>query len=237
MRGGSGPVAALRRGLKAVLGREVYAPVQLRVATEHHGSAYGGWSVCPEGLTADSVVYCAGVGEDVSFDLALVQRFGVRVHAFDPSPRSIAWVRGQAGLPAAFEFHAYGIGEADGTLPFYPPADPAHVSYSVLGGRDGAEPVMGEVRRLGSIMRELGHTHIDLLKMDVEGAEYGVIRDLVAERIPVRQLLVEFHTRFPGVGARTTREAIRTLNDAGWRIFAVSPSGQEYSFLHPGSAS
>lgn len=225
---------ALRRMVKAALGREVYARVQLRVPTERHGSDYGGWTVCPDGLRADSVVYSAGVGEDVSFDLALIARFGVRVHAFDPSPRSIAWVRSQA-FPERFVFQEYGIGETDGTIPFYPPVDPAHVSYSMVGGHGGVEPVLGRVRRLGSIMRELGHTHIDVLKMDVEGAEYGVIRDLVAERIPVRQLLVEFHTRFPGVGARTTRQAIRTLNDAGWRIFAVSPSGQEYSFIRPGA--
>jgi FkbM family methyltransferase len=221
----------LRRAVKSVLGREVYAPVQVRVPAERLGSDYGGWTVCPAGLPAASVVYCAGVGEDASFDLGLIRRFGVRVHAFDPSPRSIAWVRGQTGLPDAFEFHDYGIAGEDGTIPFYPPADPSHVSYSVLGVSNG-EPVLGTVRRLPSIMRELGHERIDLLKMDIEGAEYGVIRDLAESRIPIAQLLVEFHTRFPGVGARATREAIRTLNGAGWRIFAVSPSGQEYSFIH-----
>lgn len=31
------------------------------------------------------------------------------------------------------------------------------------------------LRTLGGIMKELGHTHIDILKMDVEGAEFDVL--------------------------------------------------------------
>jgi hypothetical protein len=63
------------------------------------------------------------------------------------------------------------------------------------------------------------------------GAEYGVIADLIASRVDVRQLLVEFHHRWPEVGVKKTQDAIRDLNEAGFRIFDVSPVGSEYSFL------
>jgi len=56
-------------------------------------------------------------------------------------------------------------------------------------------------------MRELRHASIDLLKMDIEGAEYDVLADMISQRIPVKQLLVEFHHRWPQIGvvARSRR--------------------------------
>jgi hypothetical protein len=80
-------------------------------------------------------------------------------------------------------------------------------------------------------MGELGHDKIDLLKMDIEGAEYSVLADLLASHIRVDQLLVEFHHRFPEVGVNKTKGAIKALNAAGYRIFSVSPSGEEFGFL------
>jgi len=87
------------------------------------------------------------------------------------------------------------------------------------------------VLRLATIMEKLGHDHIDVLKMDIEGAEYGVIADLLSCEIRVDQLLVEFHHRWPEVGLDKTRRAIHELNERGYRIFNISPNGEEYSFL------
>jgi hypothetical protein len=90
----------------------------------HLGTEYGGWTFNPELLGPDSVVYCAGIGEDISFDLGLIARFGVTVHAFDPTPKSIEWLRSQA-LPAKLVVHDYGIAPRDGRLTFYTHENPA----------------------------------------------------------------------------------------------------------------
>jgi FkbM family methyltransferase len=172
-----------------------------------------------------------GVGEDISFDLELIRRFGVTVHAFDPTPRSIAWVRGRA-RPEQFIFHPYGIAAQDGFRQFTPPLDPSHVSHTVLKRHSPWEAIEVPVCRLSTIMRDLGHASIDLLKMDIEGAEYEVIADLVDSGIDVRQLLVEFHHRWPEVGIAKTKSVIQSLNAAGYQIFNVSASGEEYGFLN-----
>jgi hypothetical protein len=39
------------------------------------GSKYGGWIVPATLVRPDSVCYCVGVGEDISFDLALIERW------------------------------------------------------------------------------------------------------------------------------------------------------------------
>jgi hypothetical protein len=96
-----------------------------------------------------------------------------------------------------------------------------------------ANLIVAEVRRLSTICRELGHAHVDLLKLDIEGAEYSVIDDLRASEIRPRQLIVEFHHRQHGVGIDRTRSAVATLKALGYRLFHVSPNGEEYSFLIP----
>jgi FkbM family methyltransferase len=177
-------------------------------------------------------VYAAGVGRDISFDLALIQRFGLVVHAFDPTPASIAWVRAQE-LPAGFVLHEHGLADFDGEALFYPPADPAHVSHTILERpMDRGGVVVAPMKRLVTVVAALGHERIDVLKLDIEGAEYGVIEDLANGALRPGQVLVEFHHRFPGIGASRTHAAISRLRGIGYGVFSVSPTGEEFCFLH-----
>ena len=67
--------------------------------------------------------------------------------------------------------------------------------------------------------------------MDIEGAEYEVLEGLLASPIKPAQLLVEFHHRFPAIGLEKTANMIRLLQNTGYKIFAVSGTGREVSFL------
>jgi len=71
---------------------------------------------------------------------------------------------------------------------------------------------------------------IDLLKMDIEGAEYSAIEDILSSHTPVRQLLVEFHHSWPSIGVQRTQATLKLLRVNGYRVFDVSPSGSEISF-------
>jgi len=201
-------------------------------ACERLGTGYGGAVISPAGLDRQSVVYSAGVGEDISFDLALIQRYGVTVHAFDPTPRSIEWVRAQR-LPAEFVMHEYGLAARDGLLEFTPPRNPRHVSHTILAAADrGHAPIRVPVRSLPSIMAELGHDHIDLLKLDIEGAEFEVLEQLLVHGLDVRQIAVEFHHRFLGrLGFRRTEHVIGALNRAGYRACFVSREGKDFCLV------
>lgn len=194
------------------------------------GNDEAAYAVCPTGLSSESVVYSFGIGEDLSFDLAMIERFGVVVHAFDPTPRAIAWARAQA-LPPGLVLHEWGLADYDGVAHFTPPEDPSHVSHTLLP-RESARPAVDvPVRRLETIARELGHQRVDVLKMDVEGAEYGVIDALKDAPLPVDQILLEFHHHLAGVPLSRTERAIARLNRAGYRIFDVAESGREFSFI------
>jgi FkbM family methyltransferase len=222
---------AVKRRARWCAGRDWYPRRDVRVATRRFGSATAGWTVACERLSSRSVVWCVGIGEDISFDLAIHAAYGMPIDAFDPTPRSLAWVRMQP-LPAGYRVHPYGLADRDGEVSFRPPADPRHVSHTLVDDAAASGTVVrGEVRRLGTIAALLGHSSIDLMKMDIEGAEYGVIDDLDRQPILPRQLLVEFHHRFPSIGIGRTRDAVATLRSLGYRLFHVSPNGEEYAFL------
>jgi FkbM family methyltransferase len=219
-----------KRAMRAIRRQELWQGAQIKCQRMKLGKEGACWCVCPRDLSASSVVYSIGVGEDVSFDLALIKRFGLQVHAFDPTPRSIEWLQKQI-VPPEFVFHTYGVAGFDGNCAFLPPENPAHVSHSIVARESSRPAIEVPVHRMGSIMKMLGHEQIDLLKMDIEGAEYDVLGDMLACGIPVKQLLVEFHHRWPHIGIEKTKQAIHALNGAGYRIFSVSPSGEEYGFL------
>jgi hypothetical protein len=71
-----------------------------------YGTSYGGWKLPPNTvLDNTSVVLSAGVGEDISFDLAIQSKFGCHVHLIDPTDRAIRHVEEikqfySTGIPA-----------------------------------------------------------------------------------------------------------------------------------------
>jgi FkbM family methyltransferase len=202
--------------------------VEVKIPHEYLGaSSYGAWAIDPRDIGPQSVVYSFGVGEDVSWDVMMIERFCVQIHAFDPTPKSIAWVRQQT-LPSSFAFHSFGVGANDGMRHFALPPEAHWVSYSMAREGEGIE---APVKRLSTIMHELNHLHVDILKMDIEGGEYEVIEDMLGSNIFPSQVLVEFHDRFPTIGVMKTRKAIRQLHRAGYRIFCISPGGDDFSFV------
>ncbi len=52
-----------------------------------------------------------------------------------------------------------------------------------------------EVKTLSTIMRELGHKHINILKVDIEGSEYLFLEEMFDTMgcPPVDQLIIEWH--------------------------------------------
>ena len=223
----------LRRRVLSLMGKDLTFRPDIRVPTEFHGSAYGGWAILSNSLNQDSVVLSFGVGEDASFDLSLIDKYKCDVLAFDPTPKSIQWVRSSI-TDSHFRFLPIALSASDGPLRLYLPRRADYVSASVAHGltRSGSA-IEVPARRLATLAQELRLSRVDLLKMDIEAAEYVVIADLPRTPEPLwpRQLLVEFHHFFPEVGVDATRQAIATLKAHGYRIAWVSPTHHELLFV------
>ncbi len=161
------------------------------------GSKCGAWPIPLNELNLQSVCYLAGVGEDITFDLALIEQVGCTVHAFDPTPRAIAHVQSVAATEPRFKFQAVGVWSMDQTLRFYQPAKPSHVSHSILNLQKTDVYFEAPCRSIASLMQQHGHHHIDLLKLDIEGAEYAVLQAMFDANIFPKILCVEFDQPYP----------------------------------------
>lgn len=221
-----------KRIVRSIVGKDLLVFPHHHIELERFGSNHADWHLCGKLLTETSIVYSFGVGQDISFDLELIARYGVVVHAFDPTPRAIRWIKSQT-VTDKFRFYEIGISSFNGEILFHPPTNPLYVSYTALPDENvGEKPVKGQVNRLETIRNRLHHDEIDLLKMDIEGSEYDVIEDLSTTEIRPHQILVEFHHRFSSIGVMKTRNAIKLMRGMGYVLVYVSPSGEEYSFIH-----
>lgn len=195
------------------------------------GSEYGGYFLDATLLDSASVIYSLGVGRDISFDLALMAVTRAQVFAFDPTPEVASWLRSQ-DLPSQFHFRAVGIAGHDGEETFYRPPRSDWISHSLVrADQYSSRSVVLPVVRLSEAMRRESHRRIDLLKMDIEGGEYTVIEEIVRGRIPVKQLLVEFHHRLSSIGTHRTKKALAMLESYGMKIAYVCPRKEVFTLV------
>jgi len=117
-----------------------------------------------------------------------------RVLAFEPAGRAFDLLRRnvQVNTVDGVELHPVALGREDADVPFYEdPADPATFRMSTRPGRlDGSASAVAQ-RRLSSFISD----RLDLLKLDVEGAEDDILGELTDSGALARidQVIVEYH--------------------------------------------
>lgn len=221
----------LKYGCFRLLGKVPNHSIDLKINKTRHGSDYGGWVVAHESIKKDSVVYSFGIGTDISFDLAMIAQYGTKVYGFDPTPGSQVYVE-KTKTSTNFVFYPYGIASDDKQEKFYVPANPDFISHSKTPSAPESPFILVEMKKLSTIMKELNHSQVDILKMDIEGFEYEVIKNILQENLNVKQILVEFHhDMYTNITKADTNEIVALLRKAGYKIFHISNSVREYSFI------
>lgn len=167
------------------------------------GTEYGGFYLPGSFEIENAVVYSFGIGEDLSFSEAVIEGGGT-VYAFDPTPKAIEYVEHhQLFSHPNFHFFSYGLSDEDKKELFYLPVRDDWVSASVISHQcvNKANAIEVEMKTLRTIMSELGHTHVDVLKMDIEGSEFKVVENIMNRDMGYVDLslcVMELHGRFFG---------------------------------------
>jgi len=231
------------------------------------GTDYGGFYYPRDlpGLCKESIIYCVGVGEDISHDIGISGALkGADLYLFDPTPRAIAHVKKvqnvqetgvrpannkregggdptywdrvlntSAGPCGEIHFVPCAMDVENQERLFYPPKNTEFVSCRFWDQGAKGDPYTVQCKTLQSIMGENGHDRVDLLKLDIEGAEIDVLNalldDTVPENLPV-YLSVDFDSARVGIngGAKAARALLNRLSthydvlkDSNWDVSFV----------------
>lgn len=170
------------------------------------------WPILKNYLNEDSICYCAGAGDDISFETALFQCYRSNIFIIDPlvnldnngKKHTLSKTKDALeiiGNPDKVKLIKVALSDKNGSFEFR--KNPQGNSYSLtkdsLLWKDTTphprhKPAT-EVpcKDIYSLMREYKHDKIDLLKLDIEGSEYKVLNDILEKNITIGFLNVEFH--------------------------------------------
>ncbi len=191
------------------------------------------WTVCTRGLGPGSIVYSAGVGKDISFEHALADKFGVQILLLDPSPTGLETMELAENQRSEFEFLPVGLAGKSGVLTLAPPGNPEEGSWMVgeLADKESQEAMITvPCESVASLMKKFGHPRIDLIKMDIEGAEFEVLESILESGVEVRQIAVEYHNAvLEGVPRGRTISSLWKLWKRGYRL--IDKGGSNHTLL------
>lgn len=192
------------------------------------GTSYGGWTVPGELIQPSWVCYCVGAGGDVSFDLELIRRYGVEVRTFDAVADYVRLAEEQAADEPRLLARQAAIATSDRSIRMQVTHDPQSRSVSSAGLYESGDFIQVPGRTLSSLMTELGDERIDLLKLDIEGAEYEVLPTIDLRALGVKIFATQLHHTG---SVREARKLIARLREEGYEPVACR-SAVKLTFAH-----
>lgn len=167
-------------------------------------------------LGPNSVVYDLG-GYLGDFAADVHNRFGAEVHLFEPSLTFHAACETRFRNNPKVHPHPFGLGADDRELILTDDADASSV-VEEKSGASGGEKV--QIMRFSDAFEDLGGTHIDLLKINIEGGEFEVLPHLIETGLIDRigDLQIQFHDFVADAPARrdAIRSALSRTHDCTW---------------------
>ena len=145
-------------------------------------------------INDNSIIYSFGVGESISFEESVSNRFNCKVFCYDPTSLAVNYMKNKEYDKNLIYFRDYGIWKEDKKIKFF------HQSDNDLNNTGGSITNLFENNsfdllqcyKLKTLMDQNNHKKIDILKMDIEGAAFEVLDNVINDKIYPKQIVVEF---------------------------------------------
>jgi FkbM family methyltransferase len=186
----------------------------------HYGSKVSGWDIVPNNSIQNSKIISCGVGEDISFEIELINKFNCKVILVDPTPRSIDHYQkiinnlgkkktSKYALKANQKISSYNLENVknknlnlikkaiyirnNDVLDFFAPKNLKNVSYSLLVNENVNKKDFISVKTItiDEIINKYKIVNLSLIKLDIEGMASKIIENFIDKRIFPQQICFE----------------------------------------------
>lgn len=154
----------------------------------------GNYKILSDNISQSSIIYSCGIAENISFDEAISQKYGCDVFMFDPTERSNKYMNSIDN--PKLKFFNIGIWKIDGNIKFYMPKNSGGINFSATNLFKTKMHIYLPCKTIKSLMYELNQTKIDILKMDIEGAAFEILEDILDNNIYPHQIIAEIERPF-----------------------------------------
>jgi FkbM family methyltransferase len=149
-----------------------------------------------------------------------------RVIAIEPMPRHAQQIRDHAELNGFGQIDVIqtAVGDRRGEASIGLPEQGANEGMYCIGGREGA--ICVPVRTIDEIVQTLGVSRLDLIKMDIEGAEFAALtgaRDTLTRFRPV--ILIEINSSALSAMGSCAQEVTKLLGNLRYEGRRIDRNG------------
>jgi FkbM family methyltransferase len=95
-----------------------------------------------------------------------------------------------------------------------------YLTFHNENGLLSGESILVKTVRLDTLIKRSGLEKVNMIKMDIEGAEYPVLTDPLLDLSKVENMVVEVHYRY---GSRESREIMQALAQHGFKLVPLYP--------------
>ena len=232
--------------------------INKNIITKKIGTFYGGYDIYDNQLKIPNIISC-GLGEDATFDIEMINNYNAKIFAIDPTPRAknhyleICKNFGKANEKeynesGNLDVRCYDLkkvnkynflflekaiwGKKNEKLKLFYPQDQNSVSCSIDSNINSENNYFySETITYESIIENYGLKRVDILKLDIEGAEIDVLKDVIKSNNLPKQILVEFDIRRkPSLKNKKILKQIHNLLLSKYDLIKINTKG-DFTYL------
>jgi len=179
-----------------------------------------------EKFNEHSVMIDAGCGHEAEFSLHLINKYRLHAYGVDPTIKHSTSLRKlEVTTGGHFHYLPLAVTRTNGLHTFHESNDfesgsilPEHVNVK----NNETTSYTVESVSLAELVRRIGTTPVDYIKLDLEGVEYDLLKGVKDEEINAfRQIFVEFHYHCTNYTTGDTMAIVRHLRKKGFKSFTL----------------
>lgn len=178
-------------------------------------------------INQNSTIVDVGCAHDPDFSIHIINTHNAKCFGVDPTRKHFpALKQVEQKYKGKFEHLPFAVGANAGKLTFH--ESKINDSGSLLSDhsnvmKDDIISYDVDVLSIKELKAKVGAEHIDILKLDLEGAEYQLLEDIQAKHLDgINQIFVEFHHHcIKKYSIQDTNKYVKKIESLGFQSFTI----------------